>query len=174
MKQKFLLTSAIFFALITNSYAETIGIIDVEKIIQESTAIVDIQSKVDKKKSAYESEIEKKQSALQQEQKKIEAKKDVLSQESFEKEVKAFDKKLEDLKTYIDRKQNSLKKASLEAMSKVNDKVKIIVSEVAKEKEFNIVIPASQTVHFDENLDITEEVLKRLNKKISKVDVKFE
>jgi Skp family chaperone for outer membrane proteins len=67
-----------------------------------------------------------------------------------------------------------LKKASIDAMSKVNDKVKTIVSEIAKEKELDTIIPASQTLYFKDELDITAEVLSRLNKKITKVEVKFE
>lgn len=45
--------------------------------------------------------------------KKLEDKKITLSKEAFEKEIKNFEKKVDDLKTYIDRKQNSLKKLQL-------------------------------------------------------------
>ena len=59
-------------------------------------------------------------------------------------------------------------------MSKVNDKVKTIVSDIAKEKELDAIITASQTLYFKDEFDITAEVLSRLNKKITKVEVKFE
>ena len=174
MKKTFLIS---FFSLITflnQANAQNIGVLDVDKIIQESTAVVDIQKKVDSKKTAYESDINKKQSQLEAEQKKLEDKRITLSKEAFENEVKKFEAKVEDLKTYVDRKQNSLKKASIDAMSKVNDKVKIIVTEIAKQKNLDAIFPASQTLYFKDELDITAEVLASLNKKITKVDVKFE
>ena len=78
------------------------------------------------------------------------------------------------MKTFVDKKQNSLKKASLDSMSKVNDKIKDIIAEISKEKELDVIVPAAQTLYFKDELDISDEVLKRLNKKITKVDVKFE
>jgi Skp family chaperone for outer membrane proteins len=174
MKKVFLALTIYLLTSYNVAFGSQIGVLDVDKIIQESSAVVDIQKKVDAKKIAYENEINKKQSQLEAEQKKLEDKKITLSKEAFEKEVKGFEAKVDDLKTYIDRKQNSLKKASIDAMSKVNDKVKTIVSEIAKEKELDTIIPASQTLYFKDELDITAEVLSRLNKKITKVEVKFE
>ena len=174
MNKTFLISLFSFIALFNQAIASNIGVLDVDKIIQESTAVVDIQKKVDGKKTAYESDINKKQSLLEAEQKKLEDKRITLSKEAFENEVKKFEAKVEDLKTYVDRKQNSLKKASIDAMSKVNDKVKVIVTEIAKQKNLDAIVPASQTLYFKDELDITAEVLSSLNKKITKVDVKFE
>jgi Skp family chaperone for outer membrane proteins len=174
MKKGFIALALYFLTSQNIALASQFGVLDVDKIIQESSAVVDIQKKVDTKKIAYEAEINKKQSQLESEQKKLEDKKITLSKEAFEKEIKNFEKKVDDLKTYIDRKQNSLKKASIDAMSKVNDKVKTIVSDIAKEKELDVIIPTSQTLYFKDELDITADVLSQLNKKITKVDVKFE
>ncbi|MBM3580002.1 MAG: OmpH family outer membrane protein [Alphaproteobacteria bacterium] len=174
MKKYFLAFAALSFIASFNVEAAGTGIIDVEKIIKESSAMRDIQAKIGKKQDDYQKEVSKKQDELEVEQKRIEAKKSVLSQEAFEAETMKFEKKFDDIKTFIDKKQNSLKKASLEAMSKVNDKIKDIITDISKEKELDIIMPASQTLYYDDKLDITEEVLNRLNKKITKVDVKFE
>jgi Skp family chaperone for outer membrane proteins len=174
MKKIFALILILNFLNINNSFATKIGIIDVDKIIAESTAVIEIQKKVDAKKTSFESEINKKQSQLEADQKKLEDKKATLSQSAFEKEVKNFEAKVEELKTNIDRKQNSLKKGSIEAMSKVQDKLKMIINDLAKEKSLDLIIPASQTLFAKDEFDITAEVLVILNKKISKVDVKFE
>ncbi len=173
--KKILLVSLVASALVSfNAFAAGTGVLDVEKIVKESSAMRDIQGKVSKKQDEYQKEVTKKQNELEAEQKKIEGKRNVLSKEAFEKESKAFEKKVEELKAFVDKKQNSLKKASLDSMSKVNDKIKEIIADIAKEKEFDVITPAAQTLYYKNDLDITEEVLKRLNKKITKVDVKFE
>lgn len=174
MKKHLLISSAIFALFAFNANAGGIGVLDVEKIVKESSAMRDIQSKVSKKQDEYQKEVTKKQNELESEQKRIEGKKNVLSKEAFEKETKAFEKKIDDLKTFVDKKQNSLKKASMDSMSKVNDKVKDIIAEISKEKELDVIVPASQTLYYKDELDISAEVLKRLNKKITKLDVKFE
>lgn len=156
------------------SSTSKIAVVDIDKIVQESTAIASIQKRVEKQKSEYESEIEKKQKELTAEQKKIEDKRDILSKDAFEKEAKNFEKKADGLKTYTDKKQNSLKKAWTDGMGKVNDKVRSITAEIAKEKGIQVVIQSSQTLYHEDDLDITAEVLKALNNKMPKVELKFE
>jgi Skp family chaperone for outer membrane proteins len=151
-----------------------VAILDTDKIIQEAVAVIDIQKKVEKKKIVYEAEINKKQSALMTEQKKMQDKKNITSKENLEKEAKSFEEKVDNLKSFVDKKQNSLKNASLDAMNKVNDAMKIVVANLSKEKEIDIIIPSSQVIYFQEHLDITAEVLELLNKKITKVEIKFE
>ena len=178
MKQKFtILLAAVFSLALAASNAnagENIAVLDIEKIAKESKAVHDIQNKVTKKQDEFQKEITKKQESLEAEQKKLEAKKNILSKEAFEKEQKAFEKKIDDLKTFVEKKQNSLKKASADSMSQVNDRMKDIISEVAKEKELTLILPASQIVYSADNSDISAEVLERLNKKITKVSVKFD
>lgn len=174
MKKTFVVCAVISALFALNANAAGTGILDVEKIVKESSAMREIQSKISKKQDEYQKEVTKKQDELEAEQKRIEGKKNVLSKEAFEKESKAFEKKVDDLKTFVDKKQNSLKKASLDSMGKVNDKIKDIIADISKEKDLDVIIPASQTLYYKDDLDISAEVLKRLNKKITKVDVKFE
>ena len=172
--KKYFVTCLLVFSLASlNANAAGTGILDVEKIIKESSAMRDIQAKIGKKQEKYQQEVAKKQKELESEQKRIEGKRSVLSKNAFEKETAAFEKRLDKLKTFVDKKQNSLKKASMEAMSKVNDKIKDIINDIAEEKDLDVIIPASQTLYYKDGLDVTEEVLDRLNKKISKVSVKF-
>lgn len=174
MKKTFiaLTTACAFFS--ANAFAGSIAVLDVEKIVKDSTAMRDIQAKVTKKQDEYQKEVTKKQKDLEAEQKRIESKKNILAKEALEKETKKFEEKVDDLKAFVDKKQNSLKKASMDSMSKVNDKIKDIIAELSKEKDIDLIVPTSQTLFYKDEMDISAEVLKRLNKKITKVDVKFE
>lgn len=174
MKKYFFTFLAAFSIFSLAANAGDVGIIDVDQIMKESTVMRDIQSKIEKKQDEYQKQVQKKQEELESEQKRIESKRNLLSKEAFDKETDTFEKKLDDLKTFVDKKQNSLKKASIDAMSRVNDKVKDIIADIAKEKGLDVIIPASQTLYYKDGLEVTEEVLIRLNKKITKVDVKFE
>ena len=174
MKKNLVILSAILALFTFNASAAGVGVLDVEKIVKESKAMRDIQNKVSKKQDEYQKEVTAKQTALESEQKKIEGKKNVLSKDAMDKEAKGFEKKIDDLKIFVEKKQNSLKKASVDGMSKVNDKIKDIIADISKEKEFDLVVPSAQALYYKDELDITSEVLSRLNKKITKVDVKFE
>jgi outer membrane protein len=174
MNKKLITLSAILVLTSFSANAGGVGVLDVEKIVKESAAMREIQNKVSKKQDEYQKEVTKKQTTLEAEQKKIEGKKNVLSKEAFEKESQTFEKKVDDLKAFVEKRQNSLKKASLDGMSKVNDKIKDIIADISKEKDLDIIVPASQALYYKDELDISAEVLSKLNKKITKVDVKFE
>ena len=62
----------------------------------------------------------------------------------------------------------------MDSMGKVNDKIKDIIAEISKEKDIELIVPTSQTLFYKDEMDISAEVLKKLNKKITKVDVKFD
>lgn len=179
MKNKFtilLLSAFMAFTFSANAVkaAEGIAILDVEKIAKEAKAVRDIQKKVSKKQDQFQKEINTKQEALESEQKKLEAKRNILSKEAFEKEQKDFSEKVEKLKEFVEKRQASLKKASTASMENVNEKMKVVVEEVAKEKKLSLILPSSQVIYSLDGFEITDEVLKRLDKKVSTVDVKFE
>ena len=88
MNKKLIALSAVFAFISFSASAGGIGILDVEKIVKESSAMRDIQGKVSKKQDEYQKEVSKKQNTLESEQKKIEGKKNILSKEAFEKEGK--------------------------------------------------------------------------------------
>lgn len=174
MKKNLLALATIFALFSFNAHAGTIAVLDVEKIVKDSTAMRDIQKKVSKKQEEYQKEVDKRQKELESEKVKLDGKKNVLSADAFEKEAKKFEDKFDVLKDTVDKKQNSLKKASIEGMSKVNDEIKEIIAAISKEKNFDLIVPAGQVLFYKDGLDISNEVLAKLNKKITKVDVKFE
>ena len=169
----FTLFAAVFILSAPASALEKIAILDIEKIAKEAKVVAYIQVQVTKKQAVFQKEINKKQAALEADQKKLESRKNILSKEVFEKEQLEFEKKIDSLKELVEKKQNSLKNASTEAMSKVNEKMKDVVADIAKEKQIAIIIPASQIVFAVDGLDISLEVLEKLNKKVSTVEVKF-
>jgi outer membrane protein len=173
---RFALLSALTLLVgLGNANASNIAVLDVENIIKNSSVMKDIQKRVSGKQSEFQKEIDKRQADLEAESKKIQSKKGVLSDEAFVKEQEKFEKKVEELKAYVEKKQNSLRKASLDAMSQVNEKMKDIIEEVSTAKGFDVVIPSAGTLYFkDSSMDISSEVLKKLNKSIAKVEVKFE
>ena len=61
MKKHLIALSAAFTLLAFSANAGEIGILDVEKIVKESSVMKDIQGKVSKKQDEYQKEVNKKQ-----------------------------------------------------------------------------------------------------------------
>ena len=73
--KKLILISAICALFSFNAVANSIGVLDVEKIVKESKAMRDIQKKVADQQEKYQKEVTAKQTVLEKEQKTLEGKK---------------------------------------------------------------------------------------------------
>jgi outer membrane protein len=160
------------FVTLGAANAQNIAVVDLETVLKSSKAMKDAQNKISKKQTNFQKEIDKKQKELEKENKKIESKKSTLSDQAFEKEQKKFSQKVDELKELVTKRQDELKKSSLDAISKINDKVKDSVEEIRKEKNLDIIISAESAVFYKDDLDISEDVTKLLNKKISTISIK--
>jgi outer membrane protein len=170
------LFSALFltinFANLNTANATNIAVVDIESVLKNSDAMKDAQQKISKKQAGFQKEINKKQEALEKEGKQISAKKGSLSEDGFAKEQEKFSKKVDDLQEFVKSKQDSLKKSSLDVIAKVNDKIKEVIDEVKEEKKLDLIITSQSAIFYQDDLDISEEVLKKLNQKISKIEIK--
>jgi outer membrane protein len=159
--------------------APVIATVNIQKIMQESSAAKMVRDKLEDKQKSFQSELTKKDESLQKEEKEITGQKGVLSKEAFEAKARDFRKKVTDVQRDVQNKKVMLDNAHAKALAEIQKAVTTIVAELAKEKGFLLAIPMEspptwQVLYADSKLDISDDVLARLNKKLPKVDVKFE
>ena len=159
--------------LSSHAYANTYGVINTKKILEEAQVVIYLQKKINDKQKKYQSIITKKQDLIEKEKESIIAKKDILSNETLIKEEKKFQEKVLKFKDYVTNKEKILKDASLDAMKIIQKKIEESIAEVSQKNKLTIVFPESQVVFYDDKFDITNDVLTTLNSKIRKVKVKF-
>ncbi|MEZ5691849.1 MAG: OmpH family outer membrane protein [Rickettsiales bacterium] len=174
---KFLLilvvASLISFAQPVFANNQLIAVVDIQRIMQSSTAAQDVRSQLEKKQKAFQDEITKKEKELKKEDEEIVKKKSVLSKKAFEEKVLAFRKKATATQKDVQSKKVLLDNAFQRALNDIQKNVTEIISDIAKEKGFYIALPTSQILYANTALDISDEVLKRLNKQLPKLTVKF-
>ena len=71
------------------------------------------------------------------------------------------------------KKRVSLDKAFNQALSDIQKNVTTIITEIAKERQIALVVPASQTMYFDPQMNVSAEVLARLNKRLPSLKLAF-
>jgi len=154
-----------------NAKKSNIAIIDLENVLKNCDAMKDAQKKIGKKQESFQKEINDVQKKLEKDDKLLASKKTTLKEEAFKKEQDKLSKKVDDLKELVDSRQESLKKLSLDAVSEINDNIKKIVDKIKDEKDLDAILLSTSTVFYKDNLDISDEVTKRLNKTFSKVKI---
>lgn len=149
-----------------------IGILDLAAIRKHSVAIKDIRAQVEKYRKGFQAEIKKEEDALQVANQDLAKKRTLLGPEAFAKERRQFEQKVVGVQKLVRQRKAELDRAFSKAMLIVEDKMNTIMSEVATKRGARVVLRRQHTVLSDRSLDMTQEVLKRLNAELKTVPVK--
>lgn len=166
--------TAVAAALPAQAEGNAIAVVNIQRIMHDASAAKSATEQLESKQKSFQAELKKKDDALQKEEQELAKQKSVLSKEAFEEKTRSFRGKVTDIQKEVQSKKALLDNAYARALADIQKAVTDIIAELAKEKGFTVAIPASQLLYAEEKLDISEEVLSRLNKKLPKLNVKFE
>ncbi len=155
-----------------NKYeVKSIAVVDLKKIMDQSLAAKTAQKEINTIKDKYFSQIKSQDEALQKRQKELLEQKKALSAEAFGKKVEEFKKKIEQERMNAAKKQKIIEAAFGKSLELIKNETVKVVKEIAAEKKLDMVVPTSQLLYGKSTLDISDEVLKRLNKRLTKVNI---
>lgn len=174
MKKLLLVALASLGLMATPAFADTsVGVVNVAKIMKDSKAANSVRNQLQAKQKAFQSELDAKEKALLAEDQALVKQKDSTDKAAFEKKVKEFREKAANEQRGVQAKKASLDKAFAASLEEIQKSVMEIVKQVSTEKKLNLVVSSAQVLYGDDSLDITDEVLKRLDTKLPTVTVKF-
>lgn len=154
--------------------ASKIAVVNIQGILRDASSAKSVRDQLEAKQKAYQSELSKKEEALQKEDAELAKQKSALSKEAFEAKVKAFRDKATATQKEVAEKKATLDAAFERSLGQIQKTVTDIIADLSKEKGFIVALPTSQILYAEATLDISQEVLSRLNQKLPKVDVKFD
>lgn len=174
MKKYLLALVALLTLAAAPALAETsIGVVNIAKIMQDSKAASSVRNQLQAKQKSFQTELDTKEKALLAEDQDLVKQKDKVEKDAFEKKVKAFREKAASAQREVQEKKAQLDKSFSASLEEIQKTVQDIVKQVASEKKMTLVLSNAQVLYGDSSLDITEEVLKRLDAKLPNVAVKF-
>jgi len=148
-----------------------LGILDVGQALQNAAAVKGIRSQLGSYMDAYRSDTQKEEQSLRSTQDELARKRTVLSAEAFATERQKLEKRLADAQAKVQDRRQSLERVHAEAMQKVQDVLAKIVTSIADEKKLTVILRKDQTVYAAAAYEITDEVLKRLDKQLPSVKI---
>jgi outer membrane protein len=151
-----------------------IAVVNIQQIMRDSTAAQNVREQLESKQKAFQAEISKKEEELQKEDQDLGKKRSVLSKSAFDEKAGKFRTKATDVQKEVQSKKAMLDNAFEHALGDIQKVVTDVITDLSKEKGFQVAIPTSQILYADPKLDISSEVLTRLNQKLPKLDVKFD
>lgn len=179
MKSKIISTViiAVVAAIVSPSSAfaaEKIATVNIQEVMSKSSAVQSVNKQVDGRRKSFQEQMKKKEEQLRAAEQDLGKQRTSLSTEAFEQKKKAFRDEITDAQRDLQQKKVSLEKGVAGAMGQVQKTVQGIVEDLAKEKSFEIAIATSQLLWAKSEMDITPEVIERLNKTLPDVKVAVE
>ena len=152
----------------------SLAVVDFRGVLSKSEAARNIRSVVDEKRQELRKYFLEVENSLRDEQKDLSKKRSIVTAEAFEKRARKLKEKAQSAQKLAQTSNQKLKKSFDQAMDKVQKELLRIVAEVAEETGVGVVLFRSAIVIAVKKLDISKEVLQRLNKKLPEVKVRFE
>ena len=148
-----------------------IAVVDIQYLVSNSSAGKSIRTQLDKQRNSYKSQIEKQEANLRAEEKKLAEQQAKLSKEDFATARKKFQEKVIAAQKGVQQRRVAFDKAYVTAMDKLREHVVKIVADLSAKKGVSLVMAREDLVLVDQRLDMTAEVLKALNAKVSSIPV---
>ena len=138
------------------AHAETkFAVLNFQSLMADSKAAKSIQKQLEDKRKSFQDEFSKHEREL------VEKEKSLVDQE-FESEVIETQK-------LVQKRQRSLEVAAQKAVSELRVEVTRITAEIAEEKGYDMVLSRQNVILAQEEMDITGDVLKALDKQVKEV-----
>lgn len=151
----------------------TIAVVDVQYILANSLAIKDLRRQIEAITQNLHTQMTNKELELKKNEESLIDLKGKISSAESEKETAGFNKKVSEAQKYAQQQKIKLEKANSDGILRVHNATIETIKEVCNARSCNIVLPSSQLLYADTKLNITADVLEKLNKKISTIKVDF-
>lgn len=148
-----------------------IAVVDIQYLVANSSAGKSIRSQLEKQRESYKTQLEKQEADLRAQEKKLAEQQTKLSKEDFAKERKKFQDKVIGAQKSVQQRRIAFDKAYGTAMEKLREHVVKIVADLSAKKGVSLVMSRQELVLVDARLDMTNEVLKALDAKVTSIPV---
>ena len=156
-----------------------IAVVDFQKVLDESKAGQGLQKQIMAQKQAFQDDLKKQDQALQATRDQLNKESDTAksSGEFIQKEAD-LKKKFIDEQQAAQKKNEAMQKADSAAINEFRKRATEVIGDIVQKDKYSLVLNSTPAVGSvivaDQSLDITEAVVKQLDVKVTKIDIKPE
>ena len=179
LKYKYILVIALltqlFMSPLYAQYPDTnIGVIDLNYILSEADAAVDAAKQIEGIAKQIEEEIKNTDQDLIDEQNELIESQQIMAPAAFDEKRKEYENKVQNYNITRQEKLMSIDRIVSESRNEVLNALKPILEEISNDMGITVLLEKNSVLLNAENMDITEEALKALNKKLPSIKVSAE
>ena len=148
-----------------------IAIVDVQRILAESLAAKSVQKQLEAQRAKFQNEIEGEENDLRNAEQDLTKQRGVMPAQAYADREQQLRQRFSTVENHVQARRKVLDQSFNDSMNTVHGALLDVVDKVARSHGANIVVVKQQALWTDQPLDITDEVLKRLDQKLPQVNV---
>ncbi len=148
-----------------------IAIVDFQLIHKSSTAMVDMQKRIEERRVRYLEGISLREKELRANDQELVRQRSVLSAEAFALKRREFEVKVAQVQREAQDRKRELNEAFKFGLNQVLLVINDIIAELSKEKDFNLVLSSQQIIFAKKDLNISADIITILNERLPLVEV---
>ena len=153
---------------------QRIGLADLNGILRAADANVKVRELLDTQRQKFQDEFSLVETELQQTERDLMSKRELLSTEEYEKQIKAFQARVTQLQQDIQKKRQSIDNAYQKAQSDIRAEALSIITEIARDMNLDLVLNRDASLIFLPHLNISDVVLTRLNERTKNARIEIQ
>lgn len=146
-------------------------VVDMQQVRRDSTVVTDVQRQIEQRRDAYESRLRETERELQQDQQSLLERRAEMSGEDYAEAVRALEERLTRAQREMRNTKASLDRLYNRGMLEVDRAIVSIAEDIAVERGAQMVLPKAAVLLVRNELEVTETVVQRLNRRLPALDL---
>lgn len=146
-------------------------VVDYQRILRDAKAARSIREQIEERREAYLSQLSTEEKRLHEADRELAQQRSVLSAEVFASRRREFEQQVLEVQRLTQERRRELESISTAALNEVRQAVIEVMGKLADSRGFNLVLPSSGVLLFSPEIDLTDEVLALLDKRLPDVKV---
>ncbi|MCB2052772.1 MAG: OmpH family outer membrane protein [Geminicoccaceae bacterium] len=147
------------------------AVIDYQRILRDAKAAQSIRRQVEARRQRYQEQIAGEEQRLHEADKALAKQRSILAPEAYAEKRRVFETDVAEVQRMVQDRRRQLDEVSASALSEVRNRLIEVVGDLAETAGFNIVLPSSGVLLFSPSIDLTEDVLNLLDRRLPDVKV---
>lgn len=147
------------------------AVIDYQQILRDSRAARAIRDQVESRRRLYQEQIAQEEQRLHEADKDLASQRAALSPDDFAERRATFESQVAEVQRMAQERRRQLDQVASAAFNEVRAAMIQVLNELSDARGFNLVVPTSGLLLFSPQIDITGDVLARLDIKLPNIKV---
>lgn len=148
-------------------------IIDTREILRDAAVARDVREQVDSRRRQFQQDAQDEEEQLRATEEQLRASRDAMSEDEFNIQRRDYEQRLLSSQQKLQERRHRLDQSVTEAMKRIDQALQKAVTEVADEHEASLVLSKEQVVLAEQSLDVTAEVLGRLDASLAGTSIRL-